>query len=213
MDPHRAPLDGAAGSVVGAIAELERERPRRKLAVIHFGRDDSVHFDGHFRTPRVDFQRVPFTSGFIRVGNRHLREIDDRSRSIFLTGALVVDIYFIGIIGADFLGIGDADEDAAVGGGISPELGIDLEILIGVFRDELPAFAFIRHDDTALGAPVRIAYPVKVFESSVAVNQGDPARPRMRGAAENGERNDQQYGYNRYCLLYTSDAADERSSV
>src|SRR5262245_40595153 len=42
LDLHLAPLDGAAGRVVGAVAELEGERPLRELGVLDVSGLDAV---------------------------------------------------------------------------------------------------------------------------------------------------------------------------
>ena len=67
-------------------------------------------------------------------------------------------------LGADGFWIGDAKKDAAVRGVVGPELGPDLEVLVGVLRDQMAALAFVGHDRAVLGPPIGIADPVPVVQ-------------------------------------------------
>ena len=77
--------------------------------------------------------------------------------------ALIVDIRLVRALGADGFWIGDAKKDAAVRGVVGPELP-DLEVLVGVLRDQMAALAFVGHDRAVLGPPIGIADPVPVVQ-------------------------------------------------
>lgn len=62
-----------------------------------------------------DQEGVPLAAGFIGQGDRHLGEIDDGAHAITRVGARVPDVHLIGIVGPNLVGVGAADEDAAVG--------------------------------------------------------------------------------------------------
>ena len=161
LDLHYAPLDGAAGGAFVKVTKLEGERSLRELAVLDIDGFDTVEHDGQLRTLGRDLIGVPFAAG---LGHRsYFGKIDDGPGAILLLWALVVDIHLVGALGADVFGIGNSNENAAVRGGVRPELGPDLEVLVGVLRDQMAALAFVGHDGAVLDPPVGIAGPVPVL--------------------------------------------------
>ena len=113
------------------------------------------------------------------MGYRYLGDIDDGPRAITGVGARVPDVYLIGIVGGNLAGVGAADEDAAVGIGFGPELGPNLEILVGVLCDQEAAAlggTLVGHDGSTLRPPVGSADTVPVFKAGFTVNQRDPTR-------------------------------------
>src|SRR6266853_5769553 len=160
LDLHLAPLDGAAGRVVGPVAELKRERSLRVLAVLNAGGLDAVQHHGELRALGRDLVRVPFAAG---LGHRRdLGHVDDSAGAVGRVGTLLVDVHLVGVGRGDRVGIRAADEDTAVRGVIRPELRPDLKILVGALRDEEAALALVRDDGAGLGAPVGITDPVPV---------------------------------------------------
>ena len=136
----------------------------------------TVEHDGELRALGRDLIGVPFAT---RLGHRrYFAEIDDGPGAIIRLWTLVVDIHLVRALGANVFGIGNADENAAVRGVIGPELGPDLEVLVGVLRDQMAALALVGHDDAVLGPPVGIADPVPVIQGLGvgAVKKRDPPR-------------------------------------
>jgi hypothetical protein len=62
--------------------------------------------------------------------------IDDGAGAVARIGPRVVDVALVAGLGARLLGILAADKDAAVGVVADPELGVDLEVLVFVLRDQ-----------------------------------------------------------------------------
>src|SRR5450756_3149581 len=87
------------------------------------------------RSLRGDFVGVP-PAGWLRQ-RVDRGDVDDRGGAIARIGALVVNIDLIADLGVDLLRLVAADEDAAVGFFVGPELRPDLEILVGVLADEI----------------------------------------------------------------------------
>jgi len=56
-----------------------------------------------------------------------------------------------------------------------PKLRPDLEILVGVLRDEIAAFALVGHDGPVLRSPVGIADGIEVLKAGVTVDKRGPA--------------------------------------
>src|SRR5256885_3102723 len=108
-DLHLAPLDGAAGRILGAVAELQGKRPLGVLAVPNVDGLDSVQHDGQLRALGRNLVGVPLATG-LRHG-RDLRDIDDRAGTVGRLGALVVDVHFIARDGADLGTIAAAQEN------------------------------------------------------------------------------------------------------
>ena len=104
--------------------------------------------------------------------------IGDSPGAVLRVWALIVDIRLVRALGADGFWIGDAKKDAAVRGVVGPELGPDLEVLVGVLRDQMAALAFVGHDRAVLGPPIGIADPVPVVQGLGvrAVKERDPSR-------------------------------------
>src|SRR5262245_55353280 len=137
-DLHYAPLDGAAGVLV-TVAKLQGERSLGELAVIDIDSLDSIQHDDQLPALGRDLIGIPFAAS---LGHRrYLGEIDDGSGTIIRLWPLVIDIHLVGALRADVFGIGNANENAAVGGVIGPELGSDLEVLVGVLRDQMATLA------------------------------------------------------------------------
>jgi hypothetical protein len=78
-------------------------------------------------------------------------------------GALVEDVHLMGRRAGHFGGVGAADEDSAVGIGIDPELGPELEIAIAVLGDQ-EAVALVGRNDAVRQLPVGIADLVPIAE-------------------------------------------------
>src|SRR5581483_7123616 len=91
-----------------------------------------------------------------------------------------------------------AKKDAAVGGGVGPELCAQLEVLVRVLRDEMAAFPFVRDDNAVLGPPIGVAHPVSVIQrfGLRSVEQRDPSRVASIGhlwrAAQHREAGEKQ---------------------
>ena len=90
---------------------------------------------------------------------------------------LVVYIHLVGALTADVFGIGIANKNTAIRRVIRPELGSDLEVLVGVLREEMATLTLVGHDDAVLGPPVGIAHPVPVVQGLGVgpVKKGDPS--------------------------------------
>jgi hypothetical protein len=130
-----------------------------------------VERHGECRALGRDLVDVPFAPGFWHGIN--LSEVDDRAGAIARLGARVPDVHLIGSSTCHFVGIGAANENAAVGIGIDPELGPDLKIGIRVLRDQ-KAVALVGNDGAVLESPVGVTDLVPVVEV-LAVEQRDSA--------------------------------------
>src|SRR5437016_7163630 len=196
LDLHLAPLDDAAGRVLGAVPELEGEGALRVLTVLNVHGLDSVQHDGEVGALGRDLVGVPLAAG---LGHRRdLGHVDDGSGAVGGLGALVEDVHLVGAGGGDLLGIGAAEEDAAVRGVVRPELGPDLKVLVRALRDEKAALALVGDDGAVLRSPVGVADAVPVVQAGGAVDERGPARggltERQVCAAQNGQPDDQQPG-------------------
>src|SRR6202034_3575086 len=114
----------------------------------------------------------------------------DRAGAIARIGPRVPDIDFVAGLGTDLLGIGAANENAAVGIRFDPEFGPDLVILVVGFGDE-ESVTLVRNDHAVFDAPVGITDLAEAVEA-LAIEQRDPpsfARSLRRigqgGEAEN----------------------------
>src|SRR5436309_1587967 len=187
-DLHLAPLDGATGSILGAVAELQGKRSLRVLAVPNIDGLDSVQHNSQLRALGGDLVGVPLAAGF-RHG-RDLGHVDDRSGAIFRLRTLVVDVHFISGDRTYLGAIGAAQENAAVRRVIRPELRLDLKVLVGIIREEISALALVGDDGTVLRSPVGVADGAEVAQAGGAVDERGPARvgPRHVRTAEKTER-------------------------
>src|SRR5438093_7734579 len=103
------------------------------------------------RTLGRDFVGVPFAA---RLRHRvDLRHIDDGAGAVGRIGPFVEDVDLVADLGVDLRRLVAANEDAAVGVIIGPELGLDLEILVRLLADEIGGIL-------ALGDLVRNQRPV-----------------------------------------------------
>jgi hypothetical protein len=92
--------------------------------------------------------------------------------------------------GSDLLRVLGADEDAAVGVVVGPELGPDLEVPVRALRHQEAAFALVGDDRAVLDAPVGVPHALEVIQPLFAIDQrGPPApgHPRGQRAADDGE--------------------------
>lgn len=138
------------------------------LAVEHYGEGRSLGRD------LVD---VPFAR---RLRHRiDLADIDDGAGAVFRSGTLVPDVDFVGGLGADFLGVGAADEDAAVHHLVGPEFGAQLEVAVAGLRDE-EAVAFVGNDRAVFDSPVGVTHFFEIVEI-LAVEQCHPAGAALCG--------------------------------
>src|SRR5262245_7822982 len=137
--------------------------------------DGLLPVERHDEMPAIggDLERVPLAGG---LGHRvDLGEVDDRAGAVARVGALVEDVDLVAGPGADGGGILASNEDAAVGLLVRPELGIDLEVLVRVLRDEVAALALVSDDCPVLDAPIGVARGGKVAHR-LAVGHRHPAR-------------------------------------
>src|SRR6266480_371362 len=157
-------------------AVLKRDRAAGKLVVPDIDGAGSIERDDELRAFGRDLVDVPLAAR-LRHG-RDLRHIDDRAGAVRRLGTLVVDVHLVAVCRGDFLRIGAAQEDAAVGVGVDPELGPDLEIGVRVLRHEKAVALVGLHD--ALGQPpVGVADLVPVLQAR-AVEQRGPACVALR---------------------------------
>src|SRR5258708_191038 len=118
-----------------AAAVLKRDPPLGELGILGAVDGlDAVEDDGELRAFGGDVIGVPLVAG---LGHRrYLGNIDDRAGAVARVGARIEDVDLIGICRRDLLGIGGADEDAAVGGGVDPELRPELEVAVFLLRNQ-----------------------------------------------------------------------------
>src|SRR5262249_16026832 len=83
--------------------------------------------------------------------------------AIFGLRPLVVDIYLVAKFGVHLFGILAANENAAIGFVIDPELSLDLKVTIGVLGNQ-KAIAFVGDGNTIRQFPVAIADDVPIVE-------------------------------------------------
>src|SRR5690606_11478333 len=97
-------------------------------------------------------------------------------------GALIINVGFVGTVSADFFGVGNAEENAAVGGVVCPEFGVDLEIFVGLLADQMSALALVGNQRVTFNTPVGIADGIKIVLTLALVDCRDPARGRAVSA-------------------------------
>src|SRR5262249_30434086 len=119
-----------------ALAVLQRDPPAGELAVLRtVYRLLPVEDHGELRSLGRDLVDVPFAAG---LGHRFdLGHIDDGTGAIARVRALVIDIHFIAAVRADLVRIGAADEDAAVGFLVDPELDPELKVGVRLLRHQI----------------------------------------------------------------------------
>ncbi len=171
LDLHLAELDDAR-------SVLQCDPSLRMLGIL--GAVDgsgAVERHGELRTLGDDLVGIPFVGGLEH--GRRLGHVDDRAGAVARVGALVEDVHFVGVLRGDLGRVGAANEDAAVGFGVDPELGADLEILVGVLRNE-KAVALVGDDEAVGDLPVGVADRREVVEV-LAVEQRNPTGIRLAG--------------------------------
>ena len=153
------------------LTELNVSLPDRVLqAALLF-----VEHNGEMRALGSDFIGIPLPRGL-----RHridLGDIDDRTGAVAWVRPLVEDVDLVAGLAADSLRLLATDEDAAVGVVADPELGPDLEILVGILADEISevlALKLVSQKCAVLHRPVGFADLVPVAHFG-AVDQRDPA--------------------------------------
>src|SRR5690349_9989972 len=123
-----------AGVLHGVLAMLQRQHPAHVPAVAHVRGLDSIQHHDHAVALHGDVVDIPPAAG---LGHgRDLRHADDGPGAVARIGTLVEDIDLVGGGAADLPGIGAADVDAAVRLFAHPELGVKLEVGVGLLRDE-----------------------------------------------------------------------------
>src|SRR6478752_6671245 len=176
-----------------ARAVLQREVPLLEHSVPDV--DGFLPVEHHDEMPPIggDLESVPLAGG---LGHRvHFGEIDDRAGAVARVGALVEDVDLVAGPSADGSGVFASDEDATVGFLVSPELGVDLEVLVRVLGDEVAALTLICDECAVLDAPISLSCAVPVAHG-LAVGQRDPARAgladRLRHKLNCGEAGSEQ---------------------
>src|SRR5258708_7904366 len=177
-----------------AAAVLQREPALGELGILGAVDGlDAVEDHGEFPAFGGDVIGVPLVAG---LGHRrHLGNIDDRAGAVTRVGARIEDVDLIGICRRDLLGIGGADEDAAVGGGVDPELGPELEVAVFLLRDQEAVAEVGLHDAALEEPPIGVADGLPIVQVG-AVEQGGPTGlrglpggvvrvPKYGGAGEN----------------------------
>src|ERR1043166_4765440 len=128
LDLHRTELHDA-----GAV--LQPDAAARVLAVLD-AVDGllAVERHGELRALGDDLIGVPLVR---RLGHRHhFGDVDDRAGAVPRVRPLVENIHLVAVFRRQLRRVGAADEDAAVGFGIDPELRLDLEVGEGVLRHQ-----------------------------------------------------------------------------
>src|SRR5581483_1838072 len=163
-----------------------------------------VENDGEGRALRRNVIGIPLAG---RVRHRiDLGDIDDGAGAVARIRPRVPDIDLVAIVGADLVGVGAANEYAAVGIRFDPELGLDLVILVLVLGDE-EAVALVSDDHAVLDPPIGVAGLGKAVEI-LAVEQRDPAtfarcrrRPGHRSQTERKQGNHRSAFHRKYSPL------------
>src|SRR5262249_44801443 len=127
--------------------------------------------------------------------------VDDRTGAVARVRAGVEDVDLVGVLAGDLVGVGAADEDAAVGVVADPELGADLEVAVVILRQQVAVLPrLVGYQPTVLDAPVGVADRCEVI-GVLAVEQRDPALiglagglVRRRQCGEPGEQRDSREG-------------------
>ena len=165
------------------------------LGVLDVNGLDAVERDHHVRPLGADLVRVPFAGGLDRCC--HFSDIDDRARRVRGIRPRVVDVDFVAVGAARHLRLLAADEDAAVGRLVYPELRLDLEVAVRLLGDEISAHAFVGLDSAVGNPPVCVAYLVERVEI-LSVEQRCPLA--LRG----GEERHRRQGHRHDELLHTA---------
>src|SRR5262249_12098922 len=112
--PYSHRLDVDLAELHHALAVLQRPGPLGELGVGPADHGlDAVEGHVELRALGGDLERVPLTAGLDR--RRHLGDVDDRAGAVARIGPGVEDVHLVGVLRADLVRIGAADEDAAVG--------------------------------------------------------------------------------------------------
>src|SRR5207247_10809748 len=140
-----------------------------------------------------DLEGVPLVGG---LGHRvDLGEIDNRTGAIARVRTRVEDVHLIAGPGADGRGIFAADEDAAVGFLVRPELGVDHEVLVRGLGDQVAALALVGDERAVLDAPIGLSGRGPAVHG-LSIEQLNPARAglarRLRRKLNGGEAGSEQ---------------------
>src|SRR5205814_4551732 len=110
---------------------LKREWPSGiVLAVLDVSCLLAVEHDDEMRALRGDLVGIPFARRFRHRIN--LGDVDNRAGAVARVRPLVEDIDLVADLGVDLVPDVTADENAAIGLLVSPELRLDLKILVGI---------------------------------------------------------------------------------
>ena len=167
------------------------------LAILHVDRLLPVQHDSELRSLRRDLIGVPFAG---RLRHRvDLGNVDDRAGAVGRIGPLVEDIHLVADLGVDLVAAVAAEEYAAVGGVVSPEFGLDHEVLVGVLGDQVGrvlAVELVGHQRAVLQLPIGLADLAPFGGLVIAVDQLDPAiaLAGSHGRELNGGGADQKSG-------------------
>src|SRR3954452_9497124 len=107
----------------------------------------------------------------------YLADVDDRAGAIGWIRPLVEDIDLVADFGIDGLVGIAADEDAAIGFLVRPELSPDLKVLVGIFANkigEILAVELVGNEGTVLHRPIGFADLIPLAHFG-AVEQRGPA--------------------------------------
>ena len=127
-------LDSDLAELDHALAELQRHWSFGMRAAADARGLLAVEHDGKVAALGRNLHGAPLATGL-----RHrvdLGVIDDSAGAVARVGPRVEDVALVAGLGAGFLGVLAADEDATVGIVADPELGVDLEVFVFVLRDQ-----------------------------------------------------------------------------
>src|SRR4051794_34622100 len=168
----------------GAVLQGERSAGV-VFGVLHVDGLLAIEHDDEMRSLRGDLVGVPLAG---RLRHRlDFGDVDDRAGAVARIRALVEDVDLVADLGVDLVALIAANEDAAVGFLVGPELGLDLEILVAVLADQIREVLdveLVGGQRTVLHLPVGLADlgPVALLRG---VEQRDPAVALPgRGAGE-----------------------------
>jgi hypothetical protein len=138
------------------------------------------------RPLRGDLVGIPLAA---RLRHRiDLGGIHDRAGAIARVRPLVEDVDLIAGLAVDGLRLLAADEDSAIGLVVDPELGADLEVLVGGLGDEIGeilAVQLVGGQHAVLHRPIGLADLVPVALLA-GVDQRDPVVSERRARRERG---------------------------